>query len=268
MVTVVNEMKTKFINNGHRRPHSQRKEQADIIMTIDNSNIQQLYRRGRQGRFGLLINPNYDVLFGLMKSHEELSSYNEDDGSNEEEDVLGGSLEDESLHTSDFSTSTSTELKTTSTSSPSDGLKTSSGSTENENETNHSEEGEALHPAPYTATETLDEESKTTSDNRKPPSKSDEEEKAQTSPRSEHFIHSELNQANQNHESFPYTLRRMLNIETELADQQSIKWLAAGDGFEVIDQNDLEKTVLPKYFPSSCLFQSFIRKLYRQVKEF
>ncbi|KAL3805825.1 hypothetical protein HJC23_007786 [Cyclotella cryptica] len=63
-------------------------------------------------------------------------------------------------------------------------------------------------------------------------------------------------------ESFPCTLLLMLNNEAT-AGGKSIKWLPGGGGFEIIDQNALEKDILPKYFPSSCMFQSFVRRLYR-----
>jgi hypothetical protein len=241
------------------------------------TNIHELYSRTHPVQFGN-INPHYDVLFSLMKSnHEELSSNDTNEGSSQQ--ILGHNLEEESLHTDDFSTSTSTELKTTS-SSHSDDLKTSSGSAGNESETNQSEESESSSDdrklsstedtkpsfcsATETETTTLNDESEIASDDRKPSPRTENNdgEEAQKSPQSEHLINAELNQANQNHESFPYTLRRMLNIETA-AGHQAIKWLADGDRFEVSDQNALEKDILPKYFPSSCLFQSFVRKLYR-----
>lgn len=253
-------------------------------MTI-GSNVNQIFCRVQPSNFGIHFNPKYDILFGLMKSGVELSSNNNEKGSSEE--ALGNDFDSESLHTDDFSSSTSTELKTTTnSSSPSSELKASSGSTENDNDSNHDKESESpsddckphsrdeIKPASYTATETestyLNDESKTTMEDRKPPSNpsdqhQDEETAAQTSPRSEHIIHTELNQANKNHESFPYTLRRMLNAETEEASIKSIQWLKGGDGFEVVDQNTFETHILPKYFPTSCLFQSFVRKLYRYV---
>lgn len=260
-----------------RRHHKTNTKSAVAIVIMKISNIHELYSRAYPGRFGININPHYDVLFSIMKSnHEELSSNDTNEGSSQQ--ILGHDLEEESLYTDDFSTSTSTELKTTS-SSQSDDLKTSSGSAGNESEISHNEESENSSDdhkpsstedtktvsCSATETETTLNESEIASDNDRKPSprtNDDGEEEAQTSPHSEHLIRAELNQANQNHESFPFTLRRMLNIETS-AGHQSIKWLADGGGFEVTDQNALEKDILPKYFPSSCLFQSFVRKLYR-----
>jgi hypothetical protein len=65
-------------------------------------------------------------------------------------------------------------------------------------------------------------------------------------------------------ESFPLQLTLMLNRESE-AGSESIRWLSDGDGFEIVDQNAFEKEILPKYFRLPCIFQSFVRRLYRYV---
>jgi len=62
--------------------------------------------------------------------------------------------------------------------------------------------------------------------------------------------------------SFPELLKTMLNEETK-AGGKAISWLPEGNGFLVSDQNKLEKQLIPKYFKEKCLFQSFVRKLYR-----
>lgn len=117
-------------------------------------------------------------------------------------------IEEEHFDTDDFSTSTSSELNTSA--SGSDGIKMSPGSSDND-----TSNGKASSCA---ATET-----KTTIDDRKPPPKHDYQQK-----RSESKVDEE-NTPNQNKESFPHTLRRMLNAETEAG--KAIKWLTAGDGF-------------------------------------
>eukprot|EP00804_Cyclotella_cryptica_P005691 CCRYP_000057-RA/>CCRYP_000057-RA protein AED:0.18 eAED:-0.00 QI:0/0/0/1/0/0.5/2/0/403 len=101
-----------------------------------------------------------------------------------------------------------------------------------------------------------------TSDDRKPsPNQQSEEEKSGAAANDDRNL-SSSNLANRNKESFPCTLLLMLNNEAT-AGGKSIKWLPGGGGFEIIDQNALEKDILPKYFPSSCMFQSFVRRLYR-----
>ena len=243
-------------------------------MRAPESNVHNLLI-GAADRFH--INSAYDTLFGLMDSCNEVSSNdNHSTGDN-----LLENIDSESLNTDDFSSSTSTDLKTSST-SPSDELKTSSSSnTENgtpnkkdESETASDDHKPSSSDEPNltlgTATETdsinFHDESEPSSDDRKPSSRHDSQEGKGDSrpsiPSDQHAIQASLKQANQNHESFPCTLRRILNVETQ-AGHRSIQWLSDGDGFEVIDQNTLEKEVLPKYFPSSGLFQSFVRKLYR-----
>jgi hypothetical protein len=238
-------------------------------------NVNQLYCKV-QGRFNLSISPSYDVLLELlMKAGDEIQ-LPANGGSNAEG---FGNIEEESFNTDDFSSSTSTELKTTST-SPSDELKTSSGSTTSSNQNdNHETEIASDDRKPpsnepelsvFNVTETTDlnDDRETTSDDRKPASMPNNNQgqvqKEESISCTDHLMHESLNkviQLNQNHESFPYTLWRMLNNETG-AGHQCIKWLADGDGFEVTNQNVLEKDILTKYF-GPCLFQSFVRKLYR-----
>lgn len=125
--------------------------------------------------------------------------------------VLGNiNIEEQHFDTDDFSTSTSSELNTSA--SVSDGNKTSPGSSDND-------AGNGK-PSSCSAIET-----KTRSDDRKPPPKPDYQQEKSEGKVGETDTH------NQNRETFPYTLRRMLNAETQ-ADHKAIKWLTAGDGFE------------------------------------
>ena len=202
-----------------------------------------------------------------MESRNEVSSAGGD--------ILLENIDSESLCTDDFSSSTSTELKTSSTSA-SDEIKTSSSSnTENgtPNKKNESETANVDQKRPSSDESNLSlgvtnfcEESEHSSGDRTPSrkcgSQREEGETRPSLPSDQYALQASLKQANQNHESFPHTLRRMLNVETH-SNQRSIQWLVNGDGFEVIDQNTLEKEILPRYFPSSCIFQSFVRRLYR-----
>ena len=101
-----------------------------------------------------------------------------------------------------------------------------------------------------------------TSDERKPSPLQQNQEEKLGEEASDACNQTSSNLVNQNVRSFPYTLLLMLNDETEEGGK-SIKWLPGGEGFEIVDQNALEKDILPKYFPSSCMFQSFVRRLYR-----
>jgi hypothetical protein len=170
-----------------------------------------------------------------MSSGDEPS--NADEGS---EEIQGPVSSDEiasfSVSTDDFSAQTNEERKTTASSIT-------------ETDANTNRDG-----------------SETASDDRKPSPKrehaSSAEESEGQATSDEDINRLSPNTSTQNQESFPEILMRMLNTEAE-AGRESIKWLPDGSGFEVIDQNALEKDILPLYFPSSCRFQSFIRRLYR-----
>ena len=62
--------------------------------------------------------------------------------------------------------------------------------------------------------------------------------------------------------SFSTQLMDMLNSETD-AGGNAVQWLSDGTGFIIRDQNNFERQVLPRYFGSPCIFQSFVRRLYR-----
>jgi hypothetical protein len=59
---------------------------------------------------------------------------------------------------------------------------------------------------------------------------------------------------------FSTQLYDMLNIETD-AGRQAVQWLTDGRGFVIRNQMQFEQ-LLPKYF-DTCIFQSFLRRLYR-----
>lgn len=59
---------------------------------------------------------------------------------------------------------------------------------------------------------------------------------------------------------FSTQLYDMLNIETD-AGSQAVQWLTDGRGFVIRNQMQFEQ-LLPKYF-DTCIFQSFLRRLYR-----
>lgn len=223
-------------------------------------------------RIGNPIHPSYDILLDLMMA-DNLSFSTDESSVN----CLLYNVEREAFDTDDFLASTCTELKTKNISSSE--LKTSSGSAENgEIKTNQkggsdvsSDDGESangdIKTSSCNAAETemqkrnQDDKSETTSDDGKPAAKSyDDHDENKSSTRLGSSIHFPLKQSSQNGESFPCTLRHMLNHESSVGH---IKWLEGGDGFEVINQNALEKDILPRYFPSRCLFQSFVRRLYR-----
>ena len=224
------------------------------------------------GRFH--INSAYDTLFGFLGSCNEVSS------SNSTTDNRLDDIDSESLNTDDFSSSTSSERKIYHT-PPNDQFKTPSSSNtetsspilENECEavsydlelSTNDETELKLRTEAGTEKITLHEESGSSSEDRKPSSRHNVEESRESMSSitsDNHAIKAMLQKANQNHESFPYTLRRLLNVESQ-AGHRSIQWLKDGNGFEVIDQNVLENEVLPRYFPTSCIFQSFVRRLYR-----
>ena len=60
--------------------------------------------------------------------------------------------------------------------------------------------------------------------------------------------------------SFSTQLYSMLNSETD-AGSQAVQWLQDGRGFVIRNQKLFEQ-LLPKYF-DTCIFQSFLRRLYR-----
>lgn len=62
--------------------------------------------------------------------------------------------------------------------------------------------------------------------------------------------------------SFSVQLWNMLNSETD-AGRDAVQWLRNGNGFVINSQNEFEQKILPKYFDSPCIFQSFVRRLYR-----
>lgn len=63
--------------------------------------------------------------------------------------------------------------------------------------------------------------------------------------------------------SFSVQLWNMLNRETD-AGRDAVQWLRNGNGFVINRQNEFEQNILPKYFGDSpCIFQSFVRRLYR-----
>ena len=62
--------------------------------------------------------------------------------------------------------------------------------------------------------------------------------------------------------SFSVQLWNMLNSETD-AGRDAVQWLRNGNGFVINSQNEFEQKILPKYFHSPCIFQSFVRRLYR-----
>jgi hypothetical protein len=59
---------------------------------------------------------------------------------------------------------------------------------------------------------------------------------------------------------FSTQLYSMLNSETD-AGNQAVQWLQDGRGFVIRNQKQFEQ-LLPKYF-DTCIFQSFLRRLYR-----
>lgn len=168
-------------------------------------------------------------------------SSNADEGSEENREGIGN--DNVSFP---FDTDYSSELT-------SDGRKTTS-SSQTETDTNDYEDDSYDDYDDYDDSET--------SEDRKPSPRVQTEEEKSGDAASDARNISSSNLPNQNQESFPCTLLLMLNNETE-AGGKSIKWLPGGEAFEIIDQNALEKDILPKYFPSSCMFQSFVRRLYR-----
>mmetsp|Transcript_38915 Transcript_38915/g.81401 ORF Transcript_38915/g.81401 Transcript_38915/m.81401 type:complete len:289 (+) Transcript_38915:189-1055(+) len=62
--------------------------------------------------------------------------------------------------------------------------------------------------------------------------------------------------------SFAMQLMGMLNSEAENGSD-AIQWLPNGRGFIIKRQNEFEQHILPRYFDSPCIFQSFLRRLYR-----
>jgi len=56
----------------------------------------------------------------------------------------------------------------------------------------------------------------------------------------------------------------MYMISSEANDSNSaVQWLPDGNGFIIRDQKKFEEQVLPRYFGPNCIFQSFVRRLYR-----
>jgi len=64
--------------------------------------------------------------------------------------------------------------------------------------------------------------------------------------------------------SFAVQLMDMLRSEA-IAGGRSVKWLPNGKAFMIQNQTKFEEKVLPRYFDSPCIFQSFLRRLYRWV---
>ncbi len=62
--------------------------------------------------------------------------------------------------------------------------------------------------------------------------------------------------------SFSTQLMNMLNSETE-SGSEVVRWLSDGSGFVIKRQNEFEQQILSKYFDGPCMFQLFVRKLYR-----
>ena len=62
--------------------------------------------------------------------------------------------------------------------------------------------------------------------------------------------------------SFAVQLMDMLRSEA-VAGGRSVEWLPNGTAFVIQNQTEFEEKVLPRYFDSPCIFQSFLRRLYR-----
>ena len=133
-----------------------------------------------------------------------------------------GNIEEQHFDTDDFSSSTSSEPNTSS--SASDEHKTSSGSSINDATNNNTiSSRKELGTAPLAAAEA---ETMGTYDRNPLPKRNDHhQDKLWTGALFDGAL------LNENAESFPYTLKRMLDAET-LSNPDTIRWLPAGDGFE------------------------------------
>ena len=132
------------------------------------------------------------------------------------EQVLGN-IEEQHFDTDDFSSSSSSEPNTSS--SASDELKSSSN---NDASNDDSPPRQELGNAPRAAAGT---ESKGNCDHNPLPKRDSHKEESKLGALFDGAL------LNENTESFPYTLKRMLDVESE-SNPQAIRWLAAGDGFE------------------------------------
>ena len=129
-----------------------------------------------------------------------------------------GNIEEQHFDTDDFSSSSSSEPNTSS--SASDELKSSSN---NDASNDDSPPRQELGNAPRAAAGT---ESKGGNCDHNPlPKRDNHQEESKLGALFDGAL------LNENTESFPYTLKRMLDVESE-SNPQAIRWLAAGDGFE------------------------------------